>query len=595
MTGHGTGAREASRTLFALLPDWVRRSAGVAVVLSALLGFLEFLALLLLFPVFTSLADPSAQPAVPGLGAVAPQWAAVAALALMMIRSVLSLAVRHWWLGRTAAAERQVSDDVLRRYVFAPYSFHLASHSSALMARVVANVNLICTSGLSGLVTAAAEGLLVVGLAAALIVVDPAVGLVVVGYVAILALAYGLATRRLVTRASRRYTHHTSQVYKDVAATLQGIRDLTVMGGREEAVEQIDQDRATMVNSQRTLAITREIPRAVLEVALYGSVLVVLAALYAQGSLSAALPLLALYVLAGTRIVPAIARMLSGWSAARSGLDVADELARELAQIPVEVHAAASPDERARYPHRATLTLTALGYRYPGQPNPVLTDVTATVPFGSFTGVVGESGSGKTTLTGLLLGLLPPTTGSLSYGGVEVVPDDPAWFRRVAVLSQEVFLTDRTLRHNLMAPEASDAQLVDALAAAGLGTLCQTLPEGLGTPLGERGSRLSAGQRQRVGLARALLRGAEILVLDEPTSALDRESEATVLAAIEALAGRCTVISVAHRVETLRRADQVIALRPDGTAQVGTPDEVLGGAAVDLREPAADPVAGDGS
>lgn len=593
MTGHRTGTREASRTLFALLPDWVRRSAGVAVVLSALLGFLEFLALLLLFPVFTSLADPSAQAALPGLGAVAPQWAAVAALTLMMARSVLSLALRHWWLGRTAEAERQVSDEVLRRYVFAPYAFHLASHSSALMARVVANVNLICTSGLAGLVTAAAEGLLVVGLAAALIVVDPGVGLVVVGYVGVLALAYGLATRRLVTRASHRYTHHTAQVYKDVAATLQGIRDLTVMGGRDEAVEQIDRDRTTMVSSQRVLGITREIPKAVLEVALYGSVLAVVAALYARGGLSAALPLLALYVLAGTRIVPAIARMLSGWSAARSGLDVAAELADELEQIPAGNHAAASPDEQAHYPHRATLTLTALGYRYPGQPDPVLTDVTATMPFGSFTGVVGASGSGKTTLTALLLGLLPATTGSLTYGGVPVATDDPAWFRRLAVLSQEVFLTDRTLRHNLMAPEASDAQLLDALAAAGLATLCETLPHGLDTPLGERGGRLSAGQRQRVGLARALLRGAEILVLDEPTSALDRESEATVLAAIEALAGRCTVISVAHRVETLRRADQVIALRPDGTATVGNPDEVLDDVAVDLREPATDSLAGE--
>lgn len=218
-----------------------------------------------------------------------------------------------------------------------------------------------------------------------------------------------------------------------------------------------------------------------------------------------------------------------------------------------------------------------LHHRYDDGPA-VLSGVTMAVPPRSHVAVVGETGSGKTTLVRLLGRLLEPPPGSVLLGGVPVDEVATGHLRaRVAHVPQEVFLFDASLRENLRygAPDADDATLLATLDGLGLRTWVATLGAGLDTPLGERGARLSAGERQLVALARAALVDPDLLLLDEATSAVDPELDVRLRRAIEAVGADCTTVTVAHRLSTAETADLVLVFDRGRLVEQGTHTELL--------------------
>jgi ABC-type multidrug transport system fused ATPase/permease subunit len=190
----------------------------------------------------------------------------------------------------------------------------------------------------------------------------------------------------------------------------------------------------------------------------------------------------------------------------------------------------------------------------------ILEDVTLALRPGRVTALIGPAGAGKTTLAYLLPRFLAPSAGRVRWDGVDLASlDVDALRREIAFVFQETQLFDATLAENLRLgkPEASDAELWRALAQAGAEDFVRALPERLATPLGRGGGALSAGQRQRISIARALVRDASLLILDEPTSALDPETEQQLVGSIRAAAKTRAVLVIAHRLSTLRDADEV--------------------------------------
>ncbi len=183
--------------------------------------------------------------------------------------------------------------------------------------------------------------------------------------------------------------------------------------------------------------------------------------------------------------------------------------------------------------------------------------------FGTLLAVAGPSGAGKSTLADLAAGLAYPTAGTLSVDGCDLTPSLlPAWRRQVAVVPQDPFLFHDTIRANLLlaVPEASEADLRLALEAAAAADFVRALPQGLDTVVGDRGSAVSGGERQRLAIARALLRRPRLLILDEATSALDSGSESLVLGTLARLRGKLTIVAVTHREAMRRAADEVLEL-----------------------------------
>jgi ATP-binding cassette subfamily B protein len=252
----------------------------------------------------------------------------------------------------------------------------------------------------------------------------------------------------------------------------------------------------------------------------------------------------------------------------------------EYLDLPVEIDDPAQPLPVEPDLIEGHVRLEDVSFSYPGADRPALTGVSLDVPAGGTLALVGETGSGKTTLGALTSRLYDPSAGRVTIDGIDLRDmrlTDLASV--VGVVSQETYLLHTTVRENLRyaRPDATDAEIEDAARAAQIHDLIADLPEGYDTMVGSRGHRFSGGEKQRIAIARTLLRDPRVLILDEATSALDNETERAVQQAFDALAEGRTTITIAHRLSTIRDADQIVVLDHGRIAEAGTHASLLAG------------------
>ncbi|HEY4453916.1 MAG TPA: ABC transporter ATP-binding protein [Pseudonocardiaceae bacterium] len=245
----------------------------------------------------------------------------------------------------------------------------------------------------------------------------------------------------------------------------------------------------------------------------------------------------------------------------------------EYLDLPVEIADPVDPVEID--PERITghVRFERLEFTYPGAQAPAVAEVTLDVPAGSTLALVGETGSGKTTLASLVARLYDPTSGAVTIDGIDIRRMRLADLAEiVGMVSQETYLLHTTVRENLRyaKPTATDAEIEDAARAARIHDLISSLPDGYDTMVGSRGHRFSGGEKQRIAIARTLLRDPRVLLLDEATSALDTETERAVQQAFDALSHGRTTITIAHRLSTVRDADQIAVLDHGHVIELGS-------------------------
>jgi ATP-binding cassette subfamily B protein len=226
---------------------------------------------------------------------------------------------------------------------------------------------------------------------------------------------------------------------------------------------------------------------------------------------------------------------------------------------------------------RGEVSIEDVWFRYDGDAPWTLSEISAELPPGSRTALVGETGSGKTTFAYLVARLYEPQRGRVCIDGTDIRDVTlQSLAGTVGLVSQETYLFHASIRENLRfaCPEASDAQIEEAARAAQIHDLIVSLPDGYDTPVGERGYRFSGGEKQRIAIARTILRNPPVLILDEATSALDNETERAVQQALDELSRGRTTIAIAHRLSTIRDADQILVLDGGRIVERGTHDEL---------------------
>ncbi len=316
------------------------------------------------------------------------------------------------------------------------------------------------------------------------------------------------------------------------------------------------------------------------------SMSIIFAAIPAVIYLAAGLPVTAGAMTIGTLVAfttlqNSLFRPLTGLL--NTGVSVVSSLALfarifEYLDLPVEVDDPIHPAEIVPEVMAGHVRLAGVSFTYPGADRPALTGIDLDIPAGTTLALVGETGSGKTTLAALVARLYDPSRGAVSIDSIDIrdmkLTDLAAV---VGVVSQETYLLHTTVRENLRyaRPDASDTEIEDAARAAQIHDLIAGLPDGYDTMVGSRGHRFSGGEKQRLAIARTLLRDPRVLVLDEATSALDTETERAVQHAFDNLAAGRTTITIAHRLSTVRDADQIVVLDHGHIVEAGTHTSLL--------------------
>ena len=289
---------------------------------------------------------------------------------------------------------------------------------------------------------------------------------------------------------------------------------------------------------------------------------------------------LSIFLAAGMRIAPAVLRVQQGSVQVRGSLGMAGPTL-DLINALGNAHLVENVDDTIDVIHEgfaANIQINDISFTYPGKNYPAIADITLAIPKGSSVAFVGPSGAGKTTIVDVLLGVLNPDIGHVTVSGLSPLVAVAKWPGAISYVPQDIVISNGTIRENVAlgypVEVASDELVMTALKIANLYDFVAELPQGIDTPVGERGTKISGGQRQRLGIARALFTKPHLLVLDEATSSLDGETEASISTAIHAMKGLTTVVMIAHRLSTVRDADIVVYMAKGQVISSGTFNEV---------------------
>ncbi|HET8626901.1 MAG TPA: ABC transporter ATP-binding protein, partial [Thermomicrobiales bacterium] len=386
----------------------------------------------------------------------------------------------------------------------------------------------------------------------------------------------GTVLTRPLRAAARRVQEKVAEVVQRVHENLAGLREVVAFGRGASQYRQFATTledllrlrmRVTYMTSTLQTGQTLFGLLVTLVILLYGGYLVI------QGRTTVG-TLIAMRTLFGLVIYPA-GQFLGLFATVQKSLGAADRIYAFLDEIP-EVEDPPGAAEPAGVAGAVAFDRVSFGYA-PGRP--VLRDVSFAARPGELVALVGPSGAGKSTLMSLLARFYDPTAGRVTLDGVDLRDLTLAGLReQIGIVFQDTFLFADTVRANVaFGREGADgAAVVAALRAANAWEFVEALPDGLDTVVGERGARLSEGQKQRLAIARAFLRDPRILILDEPTSALDARSEHLLQAALDALMRGRTTFVIAHRLATVRRADRILVLDGGRIVEQGTHEGLLG-------------------
>jgi len=471
---------------------------------------------------------------------------------------------------------------LLRRMASQPYTYFLQRNSGDLLKKILGDVGNYTVGVLLPLLDTVARVLTAVLLLVTLFLVQPVIAVsaaIVLGGFYVITFWLLARKRREVDENLRK---HLAGFFREAHQMLGGIKPVKVHRAEEHFLARFAGHSAIIAKMNARVSIFGNSARYLVEPLAFGGLVVAVLLLAAKGrDFSDILPNLGVMALAGYRLLPSLQLLYSQLTQVSSMRHAVDEVYDEFvdAETDPSIPPAISSDALARsrpFRWNDSITLHEISFRYPGASRSALNGISLIIAKNTSLGVIGPTGSGKSTFVDLLLGLYQPTTGEILIDGRPLTPAlVPAWQASTGYVPQDIFLIDDTIARNvafgLAEDEIDPEQLREACVTAQLLDFIETeLPARFETIVGERCIRLSGGQRQRIGLSRALYHRPSLLILDEATSALDVATEAKLLQALRALAGKLTMVVAAHRLSAVANCDQLIDLSNEIPAVAAT-------------------------
>lgn len=394
----------------------------------------------------------------------------------------------------------------------------------------------------------------------------------------------GFLVYKLMHRRAQQLGHEESllsiESSEAIIEVLSSYREAVVRNRRDFYARKIGEMRWRSANVLAELSFMPNISKYVIETSVVIGALAISATQFVLQDAGHAIATLTIFLAAGTRIAPAVLRVQQGALQIRSSLGIAAPTLSLIADL-AKVEALPKVNDSAITNHQdfdGSILLNKVSLTYPGKLTPALDAISLSIASGTSVAFVGPSGAGKTSIVDVILGILTQDSGEILISGKKPVEANELWPGAIGYVPQDVIIANGTFRENVALgfpiEEASDSLVTEAVQLAQLSELIATYPTGIDTQVGERGAKISGGQRQRLGIARAMFTKPRLLVLDEATSALDGETEANISDAISALKGTVTVVMIAHRLSTVRHADLVVYLDSGRIVAQGSFEEV---------------------
>lgn len=553
-------------------------------------GLLETMGVSLLLPVVQAIMDSEAIMENELVGAVADllQIETSRQLIILMLGSLIALyVIKNTYLlfltyvqntFVTRNRNRMISR-VMREFLSRPYEEYLGADIPTVFRLTDSDIpnafQLILV-----LIQMVTEIVVAVSLCIVLVVVSPVMSF----FILCIFLGMTLMITKVLKPRLNAIGHKNQMIQSRIAKwriqSIYGLKDVKVLHREEFFVRNYYESGAIGADVARNYAVFNNLPRLLIETIFMAAMLLfIMLYMLRGGNIGILIPQLSAFAVAAMRVMPGTNRINTYLSEIAYAQPCLDYLYENLtSNMKADVNGSVTGLTEAAQPKLQStklqdkIVLDHITYAYPNTEKNIFTDAHMEVKKGQSVGIMGPSGAGKSTIVDILLGLLHVQEGSITCDGVNIFDNYGDWLSKIGYIPQSIYLIDESIRDNIAfgidADRIDDKRIWDVLEEAQLKEFVKELPEGLDTTIGDRGVRISGGQRQRLGIARALYHDPEILVFDEATSALDSDTEKAVMDAINSFHGRKTMVIIAHRLNTIAKCD--VIYKVDGEKIVET-------------------------
>ncbi len=498
---------------------------------------------------------------------LSPEKALIIEILLLIVIVLIKNAYLAWLAYEQSSfghrVQSRISSQLFKNYLYQPFHYHTHHNSSLLIRNCIHEANQFNQFVILPSFTIISETFLIVGLSLLLVFFQPYFTLINGTLLGVSFLLFNRITGKKILDWGHKKLASEGKRIQLIQQGLGAIKEVKLRQSEGYFLNIYDVYNKESAHTGHLYNALQQMPRLFLEILLYaGLLLLVILTIITESNVANLVTALGLFAAAVYKLMPSANKVSTSYQSMKISMPSMDNF---IAELNLEGTSSRSEaDKGSIFELKSTLELNDISFYYSSDKVGILQQVSLTINKGDCIGFFGESGSGKSTLINIILGLLPPQNGTISIDGVDIRQDMPGWQKNIGYVSQNIYLIDDSIRRNIAfgLPDdlIDDRAVFSAIQKAQLNEFIESLPNGLDTFTGERGVRLSGGQIQRIGIARALYHNPEVLVLDEATSALDYSTESGIMDAIENLHGTKTIIIVAHRLSTLDKCDRLYKL-----------------------------------